>query len=88
MTRIPLSIYVRLSSQIESVIFVFKISIDRLIQNGEISKVRETPSMMGDNGLYLLMIRVMISWCIGPGPTCTKGCLCLIYRNYFAMSWS
>ena len=41
------------------------------IQDGEISKVREAPMVLGDNGLYLLMSRLMDSLSRRSGPTYT-----------------
>ena len=55
---------------------------------GKVSEMGEAPAMVGDNGLYLLMTRVLRSWSMGPGPTCTTNCCCPIYCNSFAMSWS
>ena len=39
-------------------------------------------------GLYLSMTRVLRLWSVGPSPTCTANCYCLIYCNPFVMSWS
>ena len=44
--------------------------------------------MAMDNGLYLLMIRVVKSWFTRPGPTCMTNCSCPIYCNPSPMSYS
>ena len=37
------------------------------IQNGEVAEARKALVMVGDNGLYLLMTRVMRLWSTRPG---------------------
>ena len=50
--------------------------------------MREALAMVGDNGLYLPMTRVVRLWSMEPGPTRITNCYCPIYCNPFVMSWS
>ena len=43
--------------------------------------------MRGDNGLNLPMTKVVRSWSMRPGLTCTTECYCPIYSIPFIMSW-
>ena len=58
------------------------------LQNGEISEMREAPMLLGDNGLYLLVTRVIRLWSKWSWPACTTRFYCLIYCNPFWVSWS
>ena len=81
-----LSVHAISSSQVCCNFCLWKISIIGWFLNGEVSRAREELAMIGDNGVYLSMTRVVRSCPWGQDLFASK-LLCLIYCNPFAMYW-
>ena len=67
------------------VLFVFKRSLVYVTQEWRGVQSNGTPAMTGDNDLYLLMTRVVRSWSMRLGLTCTTHCL--LYCEPCTISW-